>query len=95
MHWKCIGGTMDGAYYHINGQKEDFKIGDSFRIMGPQKPFKISNYIPSYEEIKKEMTIDYYVYRLARFHFSKDDTYEFLVPEGWDDKRAILHQFSK
>jgi hypothetical protein len=39
--------------------------------------------------------IDYYIYRIAVFHFSKDDKYYFLVPEGQTDKEAILYQFSK
>lgn len=75
MYWKCIGGPMDGTHFQIDGQKENFKIGNSFKVMGSQKKFKVLDYIPSLKEQQKEIKIDYYIYRLARFHFSKNDTY--------------------
>lgn len=95
----CIGGPCDKQKYLTDRERllkyKCLRIGDQVRMMGKSKPFKIKNHIPSYEEMCDKITIDYYIYRVAVFHFTKDEYYLYLVSEDWSDKDAVKYQFRK
>jgi hypothetical protein len=82
MKMKCIGGEADDQYHEVDMNL--YRVNDAIKIM------KAPIFNPTISNL-----IDYYIYRIAVFHFSKDDKYYFLVPEGQTDKEAILYQFSK
>ena len=95
---KCIGGKYDGTQIEV---AEHYKVGDLIKV--PEKhEFKISStdFEDSLEDFRnnrtpRDLTLNYYLYRIAVFHFNKDEYYKFLVPNEWTDKQAILYQFGK
>lgn len=93
MKLKCIGGPADGRYWDVESV---MRVGDFVRVNEYPKPFSA---VPlNYDSQMDRVTVINYIYRIAIFHFSKDDTYKFLVsaePVRMTDKQAIMHQFDK
>ena len=93
MKLKCIGGVCDGEWHHTPYAP---KIGDQVRVSDKPKPYDADvAYFPFSKEAIKAVTIDYIIYQIDCFHFSKDDVYYFLKLEGWTNKQVLEHQFDK
>ncbi|MDE2031364.1 MAG: hypothetical protein KGI58_03865 [Patescibacteria group bacterium] len=87
MKLKCIGGECDGKIMNVDYW---YRTGDHVRVQ------KVPDYvITDYVEDLKSMTVEFYLYKIACLHFSKDDKMQFLIPHDWSDKQAILYQFGK
>lgn len=89
MKLKCIGGTNDGEWHYTNGPD---KVGDWVKIPEENR-LSILDYNPS--KVPEITTLNYNIYKIGCFHFSKDDRYLFLHPEDWTAEEAIKHQFDK
>jgi len=59
MKLKCIDGPNAGDYGYTYDDKP--RIGETVRI-SQEKKVKVSDYMPSYEEIPKIVTIEYAIY---------------------------------
>lgn len=93
MKLKCIGGVFDGEWHYAS---DECKFGDSVRIANKPKSYDASvTYFPFTKEAMKAVTVDYIIYQIDCFHFSKDDIRYFLKPEGWTNKQALEYQFDK
>lgn len=87
---KCIGGVHDGEYVYVDSY---YRVGDCVQVAEQPKLQKIENFHPN--EINKEITIKYELYKIDRIHFSKDDYVMFLIPYNWTCKEAFLFQLNK
>jgi hypothetical protein len=86
---RCIGGNSDGV--SISSEYDD-RVGDRKKV--PIR-YEVKMDWASKEGVSETIEQSYNIYRIAKFSFRKDDSYYFLVPEGWTDKEAVLFQFSK
>lgn len=87
MKLKCIGGVCDGEWQHISHVP---KIGDQVRIAAKPKP-----HLSFTKEPMKAVIVDYVIYQIDCFYFSRNDIRYFLKPEGWTKKQALEYQFDK
>lgn len=87
MRIKCIGGPNDDEWHYT--QSPD-GLYDCVRIYEKQPAISVMNL-----GAISATSINYNIYIIDCFHFSKDDVYYFLRPSDWTNKQAMLHQFSK
>lgn len=89
---KCIGGKRDGFMWAV---EDKYRVNDFVRIPETLR-LSIADFMKSPREVLDEtIAANYLVYKISTFHFSKDDRYDFLIPEDWTNKQAVLHQFAK
>ncbi len=89
MKIKCIGGPNDDEWHYTEGRNN---IGEWIRV--PEKQYT-SAIMFNPDEAPTISTINFNIYIIDCFHFSRDDVYYFLRPSDWTNKQAMLHQFSK
>jgi hypothetical protein len=87
MKLKCIGGPCDDEWY---SSQHEIRMYDLVRV--PEKQATASMFNPY---IAQSLEINYHIYVIDCFNFSKDDVYYFLRHEKLTNKEAMLHQFSK
>lgn len=86
MRMKCIGGPCDDEWF----EPPYDRIGDAVQVMEKEKVINTLTL-----GAIQPTSINYYIYIIDCFHFSKDDRYLFLRHESLTNKQAVLHQFSK
>lgn len=88
---KCIGGERDGAHINV---PDEYPVGHYFKV--PSKyPAILDIGQPGASPLSNTVSVTYYEYEIDIIHFSKNDTYKFLRPVNWTNKKAIMHQFNK
>lgn len=89
---KCIGGSHDGEWIYVDQNAN--RLGDIIRVVQHQELMPLTSDF-NINSIPDKITVQYNMYKLEVFNFSKEDKHFFLVPYNWTAKDAIIFQFNK